>query len=47
VPGDPDRSLIHHRMSLLGLGRMPHIGSNVRDDESLQLIRNWIQQLKP
>jgi uncharacterized repeat protein (TIGR03806 family) len=47
VPGDPDRSLIHYRMSLLGLGRMPHIASNVRDDESIQLIRNWIQQLKP
>jgi uncharacterized repeat protein (TIGR03806 family) len=47
VPGDPDRSLIHHRMKILGLGRMPHIGSNVRDEESVELIRNWIKQLKP
>ncbi|MDA0587971.1 MAG: PQQ-dependent sugar dehydrogenase [Planctomycetota bacterium] len=47
VPGDPDRSLIHHRMKLLGLGRMPHIGSSVRDDESVELIRTWIKQLKP
>ena len=47
VPGDPDRSLIFHRMQLLELGRMPHIGSSVRDEESIRFIRNWIQHLQP
>jgi hypothetical protein len=45
VPGEPERSLIHHRMTRLGLGRMPHIASNVVDDEAVKLIRDWIKQL--
>jgi hypothetical protein len=46
VPGDPDRSMIHHRMTRLGLGRMPHIASNVVDEEAVKLIRDWIKQLR-
>jgi len=46
VPGDPDRSLIHHRMTRLGLGRMPHIASNVVDDEAVKLIRDWIKVMR-
>ena len=46
VPGDPDRSMIHHRMTRLGLGRMPHIASNVVDDFGVELIRDWIKQMK-
>jgi uncharacterized repeat protein (TIGR03806 family) len=46
VPGDPDRSLIAHRMTRLGLGRMPHIASNVVDEEAVKLIRDWIKQLR-
>jgi len=45
VPGDPARSLIAHRMGLIGSGRMPHISSNKVDEESLQLIKDWIKQL--
>jgi uncharacterized repeat protein (TIGR03806 family) len=46
VPGDPDRSLIHHRMTRLGLGRMPHIASNVVDEPAVKLIHDWIGQMK-
>ncbi|HJZ60076.1 MAG TPA: PQQ-dependent sugar dehydrogenase, partial [Gemmataceae bacterium] len=46
VPGDPDRSLIYHRMTRLGLGRMPHIASNVVDEEGTKLIHDWIKQMK-
>ncbi len=46
VPGDPERSLIYYRMEKLGLGRMPHIASNIRDEQALQLIREWIRELK-
>ena len=45
VPGDPERSLILHRMEILGLGRMPHIASNVVDREGVELINDWIEQM--
>lgn len=46
IPGDPERSLIPHRMALLGTGRMPHIASHVVDDEGVALIREWIRRMK-
>jgi uncharacterized repeat protein (TIGR03806 family) len=45
VPGEPDRSLVLHRMRLLGLGRMPHIASKVVDREGTRLIEDWIKNL--
>jgi uncharacterized repeat protein (TIGR03806 family) len=45
VPGHPEQSLIHHRMGLTGLGRMPHIGSRVVDELGRKLVRDWIKQL--
>ena len=46
VPGDPDRSMIYHRMKLTGLGRMPHIASNVVDEPAVKLIHDWIKEMK-
>jgi uncharacterized repeat protein (TIGR03806 family) len=45
VPGDPDRSMILHRITKLGLGRMPHVASNVIDDQAAKMLREWIAQL--
>ena len=45
VPGKPDRSMIYHRMTRLGLGRMPHIASTVVDEAGVKLIREWIESL--
>ncbi len=45
VPGEPDRSLIPFRMGKIGLGRMPHIASNVVDTEAVELIREWIKEM--
>ena len=45
APGDADKSIIHHRMSRLGLGHMPHVGSNVIDEEAIELIREWIEKM--
>ena len=45
APGDPYRSLIFYRMSKLGSGRMPRIGSRVVDKVGTQLIHDWIAQL--
>jgi uncharacterized repeat protein (TIGR03806 family) len=46
VPGEPDRSLLLYRMGKLGLGRMPHIASNVVDTEAVELMRQWIGEMK-
>ncbi len=46
VPGDPKRSMVYHRMSLTGLGRMPHIASNVVDEPAVKLIEQWIKEMK-
>ena len=45
VPGEPDRSLIYHRMTLNGLGRMPHVASSIKDESAIELIRKWIEGL--
>lgn len=45
VPGKPEQSLLYHRMTLNGLGRMPHVSVQVPDRTGIQLIRDWIQNL--
>jgi uncharacterized repeat protein (TIGR03806 family) len=45
APGDPYRSVLYYRMSKLGGGRMPHIGSEIVDDRGVRLIHDWIRQL--
>jgi putative heme-binding domain-containing protein len=45
APADPYRSVLYCRISKLGSGRMPHIGSEIVDDEGLRLIHDWIRQL--
>jgi mono/diheme cytochrome c family protein len=46
VPGDPSRSMILHRMELMGLGRMPHVASRVVDRAGADLLREWLASLK-
>ncbi len=45
APGDPFRSVLFYRISTLGKGRMPHIGSHLVDPVGLQLIHDWIKQM--
>ena len=45
APGDPLRSLLYLRVSKLGRGRMPHIGSEVVDRAGADLVRDWISDL--
>jgi putative heme-binding domain-containing protein len=47
APGDPYRSVLYYRMSKLGRGRMPHIGSEIVDERGIRLIHDWIQHLPP
>lgn len=45
VPGEPDRSMMYFRMTKLGLGRMPHVASNVVDEQGAKILREWIASL--
>jgi putative heme-binding domain-containing protein len=45
APGDPYRSVLFYRISKLGRGRMPHIGSEIVDEQGVRLIHDWIRQL--
>lgn len=44
--GDPMRSALFYRVSKLGRGRMPHVGSDAVDVEGTRLLALWIQDLK-
>ena len=43
--GNPYNSVLFYRMSKLGPGHMPFIGSSVPDRRGLRLIHDWILQL--
>lgn len=47
APGQPEKSVLLHRMQLRTLGRMPHIGSREVHDSAVQLVEQWIKELKP
>lgn len=43
--GSPGTSLLLHRVETLGAGRMPTIGSNVVDEQAVDLLTQWIKSL--
>ncbi|HEY4417080.1 MAG TPA: PQQ-dependent sugar dehydrogenase [Verrucomicrobiae bacterium] len=45
APGDPQKSILFHRLSLVGEGQMPPIARNIVDDPAVTLIGQWISQL--
>ena len=45
APADPYRSILYYRISKMGRGRMPHIGSDLVDPQGTKLIHDWIRQL--
>lgn len=45
TPGDPYRSILLYRMTKLGYGRMPYIGSQVVDSRGVALIEEWIRAM--
>jgi uncharacterized repeat protein (TIGR03806 family) len=42
APGDPSRSVLYYRVSKLGGGRMPRVGSNEVDVRAVRMLRDWI-----
>ena len=47
APGAPEHSELLQRMAIEGPGRMPLIGSQRVDPAGVELIRRWIESLKP
>ena len=46
APGEPDRSLLIHRVTMLGGGRMPPFFSRLVDEEAVARLRAWVSGLK-
>jgi len=47
APGHPDQSVLLYRISHRGQGQMPPLSSTLPDRRGAELIRRWIQELKP
>jgi putative heme-binding domain-containing protein len=43
--GDAAGSVILYRLSVMGLGHMPHLGSRIPDHRGIRLIQEWIKTL--
>ena len=47
APGDPDRSILYHRLSRRGRGQMPPVVITTVDEAAITLFRDWIGGMKP
>jgi hypothetical protein len=47
APGSPEHSLIYYRVSSRGKGQMPPLATSRVDRQAVQLLRDWIAQMKP
>ena len=45
VPGDPNKSVLFHRVGLVGNNQMPPIGKNMVDDRAVAVIAQWIASM--
>jgi hypothetical protein len=47
APGDPDRSILLHRMAMRGRGQMPQLATSIVDEPAVKMLREWIKVLPP
>jgi uncharacterized repeat protein (TIGR03806 family) len=47
APGDPERSVLYHRVSRRGRGQMPPVVSRLVDERGAALLADWIRSLPP
>ena len=47
APGEPDRSVLLHRLTRRGKGQMPPLVSTRVDERAVSLMRDWIASLPP
>ncbi len=46
VPGDTNKSILLHRISITGEGQMPPLARNLVDDKAVAVIAQWIASLR-
>lgn len=46
-PGQPDRSVLLHRLKIRGRGQMPPLASSKVDTQAVEMLTRWIKQLTP
>jgi uncharacterized repeat protein (TIGR03806 family) len=46
VPGDTNKSILLHRISITGEGQMPPLARNLVDEKSVAVIAQWISSLR-
>jgi uncharacterized repeat protein (TIGR03806 family) len=46
APGDPDRSVLLHRVSIRERGQMPQLATSIVDQAAVEMLRKWILTLK-
>jgi uncharacterized repeat protein (TIGR03806 family) len=46
VPGDTNRSILFHRISITGENQMPPLARNLVDDKAIAVIAQWINSLR-
>jgi uncharacterized repeat protein (TIGR03806 family) len=46
APGQPDKSILLHRLNLRGRGQMPQLGTKLVDAQAAELMAEWIRSLK-
>jgi mono/diheme cytochrome c family protein len=47
APGDPERSVLYQRVARRGPGQMPPLATAEVDRQAVQLLYDWIKQMKP
>lgn len=45
APGDPERSVLLHRVAIRGRGQMPQLATERVDQKAVDLLSEWIRQL--
>ena len=45
--GEPERSVLLHRVSINEEGKMPPLARAVVDDKAVAMLREWIKSRKP
>ena len=46
APGDPDRSVLLHRMNIRDRGQMPQLATSHVDEKAVAMLREWILSLR-
>lgn len=45
APGNPDRTVLLHRVGLRGPGQMPQLSTSIVDAAAVEMLRDWVKSL--